>query len=160
MNDVDALDWDDLLDGPITFARLADPIPAQFRPERRIALCLLLIDKSWGARAGWKALHVLNWAVQQAAHIDVLRGLRNPASTLDRPIVRFEPALDRALDLGVGLGFIERRGLNYELSDEGRHALQQIQDSGAFRVEIDALRQIKGKVSGKEVEQLLEWRTS
>lgn len=151
---------EDLLDIPVRFAQLADPIRPQYRPERRIALCLLLVDKSWGGRATWKALHVLNWAVQSAARVDILSSLRGPDDVLDRPIVRFEPALDRALDLAVGLGLMGRRGLTFELTDDGREALRQVRDSDAFTVEIGALNRIKGKVSGREMEQLLEWRTS
>lgn len=160
MSDSYEVDVYDLLDVPIKFAKLADPISPQYRPERRVALCLLLIDKSWGGRAGWKALHVLNWAVQSVARVDLVLSLRGPDEVLDRPIVRFEPALDRALDLGVGLGLIQRRGLTYELTDRGRAALEQIRESGAFELEIKALSRIKGKVSGREVEQLLEWRTN
>ena len=160
MIEFDQVGLDDLLDIPINFAQLADPIPPQYRPGRRVALGLLLIDKSWGGKASWKSLHVLNWAVQSVARVDLILSLRGPDDILDRPIVRFEPALDRALDLAVGLGLLHRRSMTYELTDEGREALQQIRDSGAFALELSALNRIKGKVSGKEVEQLLEWRTS
>ena len=78
---------------------------------------------------------------------------------MDEPIVRFEPALDFALDLAVGLGFIRRSGTGlFVLAEKGKAALTEIYRAGVLEEEINALTTVTGKISNRDVERLLEWR--
>src|SRR4051812_18459426 len=85
-----------LLEEPFTFRRRPTPISAAMRPLRRIALLVLMLDKCQGGKASHEQLHVLNWALRnsesQHSLVEFLRGDGHP----DKPIVRFDPSLDRA----------------------------------------------------------------
>lgn len=156
-NDAEILGW---LDTPINFTLRPDPVSPDFRPERRIAVCLLIVEKSRAGKATWKAMHVLSWALQSPKRVEMLANLKMGNGLLDMPIVRFEPALDRALDLAVGLGFLSRKDLGpFELTDSGRRALAEVRDAGVLENEVAALAAVSGKVSNADIERLLEWRS-
>jgi hypothetical protein len=156
-DDSDVLGW---LDAPMNFTARADPISPDFRPERRVAVCMLIVDKSRAGKASWKAMHVLSWALQSPKRVEMLTNLKNGTNLLDMPVVRFEPALDRALDLALGLGFLTRDGLGpFELTDVGREALAEVREAGVLEREVAALAAVNGKVSNRDVERLLEWRS-
>ncbi|MDO9488841.1 MAG: hypothetical protein Q7J32_10745 [Sphingomonadaceae bacterium] len=156
-DDSAVLGW---LDAPMNFTVRADPISPDFRPERRVAVCMLIVDKSRAGRASWKAMHVLSWALQSPKRVEMLTNLTSGTDLLDMPVVRFEPALDRALDLALGLGFLTRDGGGpFELTDAGREALAEVRQAGVLELEVAALAAVNGKVSNRDVERLLEWRS-
>lgn len=156
-DDSAVLGW---LDAPMNFTARADPISPDFRPERRVAVCMLIVDKSRAGKASWKAIHVLSWALQSPKRVEMLTNLKNGTNLLDMPVVRFEPALDRALDLALGLGFLTRDGIGpFELTDAGREALAEVREAGVLEREVAALAAVNGKVSNRDVERLLEWRS-
>lgn len=149
----------DLLDVPFDFVRQPDLVPAALRPERRVALALLLVDKCHGSGASWKSLQLLSWAVRDTEHVELLVELKQGADIPDRPVVRFEPALDRALDLATGLGLLEQKAARvFRLTSAGRCVVDQIRASDAFRHEREMLNLLDGKVTQKEVGRVLEWR--
>lgn len=155
--DTAVLGW---LDAPLNFVSRPDPVSPDFRPERRIAVCLLIVEKSRAGKATWKAMHVLSWALQSPKRIEMLANVKVGNDLLDMPLVRFEPALDRALDLAVGLGLLARDGLGpFELTEAGRGALSEIHEAGVLEGEVDALAVVNGKISNKDIERLLEWRS-
>ena len=148
-----------MLDVGFEFDPQPEPTRAMLRPERRVPLLLLLVSKSHGAGASWKALQVLSWAVRSASHADLLVAMSAGVDIPDRPIVRIEPALDRAIDLAVGLGFLEQKKSRvFRLTDEGRSVVRAIEVSGAFQMERDVLSRFKGKITQVEIARLLEWR--
>jgi Tn3 transposase DDE domain len=100
MTPADGIDLVALLDVAFDFERQPDPVPAALRPERRVPLVLLLVAKSHGAGASWKGLQLLSWVVRDPEHAELLMALREDRDIPDRPVVRFEPALDRALGEG------------------------------------------------------------
>ncbi|UMG93996.1 hypothetical protein [Nocardioides sp. TF02-7] len=157
LDDSAVLDW---LNAPMNFTARADPISPDFRPERRVAVCMLIVDKSRAGKASWKAMHVLSWALQSPKRVEMLTNLKSGTDLLDMPVVRFEPALDRALDLARGLGFLARDGGGpFELTVAGRDALAEVRDAGVLELEVAALAAVNGKVSNRDVERLLEWRS-
>lgn len=149
----------DLLDVPFDFVRQPVPVPAALQPERRVPLVLLLVAKSHGSGASWKGLQLLNWVVRSPEHAEVLLALREGRDIPDRPVVRIEPALDRALDLAVGLGLLEQRAARvFRLTDEGREVVVALNDSDAFAQEREVLDRLRGKVTRTQVDRALEWR--
>jgi hypothetical protein len=152
-------EFEDLSDVSFDFTKLPTPIPAGLRPLRRIALLLLLVAKSHGAGASWKGLQLLSWTVRDQRHADLLIALRENRDIPDRPVVRFEPILDRAIDLAVGLGLLEvKTSRALRLTEAGREVLKGVIESGAFVREIELLQQIPGKVTQADVERALDWR--
>lgn len=142
-----------------TFEPQPEPVSATLRADRRVALLLLLVAKSHGAGASWKGLQVLNWAVRSRENADLLVGFEQGDASPDRPVVRIEPALDRAIDLAVGLGLLEQKSSRvFQLTDEGKEAAKVAEGSGAFAVERELLAKFKGKVTQREIARLLEWR--
>lgn len=122
-------------------------------------LVLLLVAKSHGAGASWKGLQLLNWAVRDPEHAELLMALRKDHDIPDRPVVRFEPALDRALDLATGLGLLEQKASRvFRLTDAGKRVVEELDNSEAFARERETLGLLSGKVTQKEVGRVLEWR--
>jgi hypothetical protein len=147
------------LDAPFEFARQPTPVASSLRPERRVPLLLLLVAKSHGAGASWKGLQVLSWAIRDARHAELFAALQAHQDIPDRPVVRFEPALDRAADLAIGLGLLELKASRViRLTEKGHRVVGQIQASDAFGVERARLQRIPGKVTQAQVERILEWR--
>jgi hypothetical protein len=148
-----------LLDAEFHFRRQPEAIPASLRTDRRVVLLVLLVAKCHGAGASWKGLQLLSWAVSSAVHADLLVSFAENRDIPDRPIVRIDPALDRAIDLAVGLGLLEKKSARvFRLTDEGRALVSAVDKSDALRVERDRLARFKGKVTQTEVDRLLEWR--
>lgn len=148
-----------VLDAPFEFSRQPSPVAPLLRPERRVPLLLLLVAKSHGAGASWKGLQVLSWAIRDARHAELFAALQADRDIPDRPVVRFEPALDRAADLAIGLGLLELKASRViRLTEKGHRVVAQLQASDVFGVEQARLRRIPGKVTQTQVERILEWR--
>jgi hypothetical protein len=148
-----------LQDVSFEFRKLPTPIPGGLRPTRRIALLLLLVAKSHGSGASWKGLQLLNWAIRDQRHTELLAALWANRDIPDRPIVRFEPALDRAIDLAVGLHLLEVKASQaLRLTDAGRAAVVAVEKTSAFEIERALLERIPGRVTKVDVDRALEWR--
>jgi hypothetical protein len=143
----------------VQFHEQPDPVPASLRPERRVPLLLLLVARSHGAGVDWKTLQLLNWTVQSAQRMELLVALQQRDDIPDRPVVRFEPALDRALDLALGLKLLEQKtSRSFRLTESGKEVVREIEKSEAFELERQLLDQLKRKVTQAEVDRVLEWR--
>lgn len=150
----------ELVDASYVFRRQAYPVSADLRPERRIPLLLFLLDKGYGAGASWQGLHVLNWMSRDRDHADLLVAIREGRDIPNVPVVRFEPALDKALDLAIGLGFVTMtHSGTFKLTQQGRGLVDEIRPGEVFQRERAALALVSGKVSQGEVERLLRRRT-
>ena len=161
MNGSAEYDLRSLLDAPFEFTRQPDPIPPALRPERRVPLALLLVSKSHGSSGSWKGLQLLNWAIREPRNTELILALRGNNDMPDLPVVRFEPALDRALDLAVGLELLEQQASGaYKLTAPGKRLVSQIIASGAFAQERALLDSLPGKLTKKDVSHLLEWRVA
>jgi hypothetical protein len=159
MTPADSIDVVELLHVTFDFRRLPDPVPATLRPERRVPLVLLLVAKSHGAGASWKGLQLLSWVIRNPEHAELLMAIREDRDIPDRPVVRFEPALDRALDLAIGLGLLEQKASRvFRLTGAGKRVVEELDGSDAFAREREVLGMLAGKVTQKEVGRVLEWR--
>ncbi len=148
----------ELFDVPFIFRSRPSPLSGAVRPAWRIALVTLLVNKCRGQRASFEQLHVLNWATQVSGARETLVGLlsgdaRNPAEA----IVRFDPALNRAIDLGRGSGFFEwHAGKWLHLTPRGKALLAIVENHPTlFESERSFLNKISGKVSHARIEALL-----
>lgn len=151
---------DDLLpDVGFEFTSLPTPIPASLRPSRRIALLLILVEKSHASGASWKGLQLLNWMVRDPRHAELVNALWEDRDIPDRPVVRFEPALERAIDLAVGLDLVQVTASRaIRLTAKGKTIVEAIGQCPVFERERAILGQIPGKVTRTAAERALQWR--
>lgn len=118
------------LDRPFDFREEPVPVPAEFRPKWRTALVVLLVAACHGRRSSWHQLHVLSWACRSKSNQDEFERVRAGNREPDDVVVRYDPALDRAIDLALFSGLLERRGGDVlALSPLGRVAVEQLEGS-------------------------------
>jgi hypothetical protein len=102
-----------VLDRPFTFHEQPVPIPAEYRTRWRVALLLLLMGACRGHRARWHQLHVLNWASRTTANEHAFERLKNGESRPEDAVVRYDPSLDRAIDLLFSRDCLKDEGATY-----------------------------------------------
>jgi hypothetical protein len=117
----------DVLDRPFLFRDRPSSAPSDLRPVWRVPLVVLLVSRCRGQQATHEQLHVLNWAVRSSGSAELLGEYLTGQIPPDRPIVRMEPALDRAIALAGGLGIIVWKAKYWALSDKGRELLDNLQ---------------------------------
>ena len=98
------------MDRPFTFREQPVPTPAEFRPKWKTALIVVLMGACYGRRASWHQLQVLNWASRSAEGQRSFERLKSGRGRPDDVVVRYDPLLDRAIDLALFDKLIERRG--------------------------------------------------
>lgn len=146
------------LDVPFTFHRRPSPLPADLRPDWRVSLLTLILNKCWGNRASLKQLHVLSWAMRspitRSAFLGFLKGSKQP----DLPVVRFEPSLDRALNFAVGEKLVDTAdGITFALTAKGQSLADRIlRTEDWFHPEKQLLAQVPGKLTQRQIEGILE----
>jgi hypothetical protein len=140
-----------------SFHRTSIPLPPELRPAWRVALLLSMVDHCWGKRATWRQLHVLNWALRSTHGRATLQRLRQGKPFPDDVVVRYEPSLNRAVDLAVGLRLMEwRDGRRLYLTDEGSAALQRLEATSALQSEREYLAAQLGVLTQSEADRILK----
>src|SRR5713226_9500909 len=91
----------EVLERPFGFGERPVPTPAEYRPKWRTALVVLLVGACHGKRASWNQLHMLNWAARSKETRAAFERLRAGEARLEDAIVRYDPSLDRAIDLAL-----------------------------------------------------------
>lgn len=144
-----------LLDAPFTFTERPVPIPAELRPQWRITLVCLIVHACWGKRASWHQLHVMNWATRTAVTRATYERLHQLQAKPDDVVVRYDPSLDRAIDLAAGEGLLERRGgETLVLTQAGTRLVDLVSAGDALGEEREFLARVRPVKQGF-VEQLL-----
>jgi hypothetical protein len=160
MNDLakpSSVDLDEVFSVPFKFAARLHPIPADTRKEWRVALVVLLVDACHGAKATISQLHVLNWGVLYPESREelskVLRGEGRPESLF----VRYDPVLDRAIDLAAGMNLVAWTGAGrLVLEDSGRTLLRLIKGGDIMSAEKAALVAIGRKLTLALASQIVQ----
>ncbi|MGI5215416.1 hypothetical protein [Plantactinospora sp. CA-290183] len=156
MDDIEAA-----LDMHFAFRRRPTPAAAAIRPQFRVPLLLLILQKCRASKLHWKGLQVLNWAVQSDARMNALVAIAGGRQVLHMPIVRIEPMLDRAIDLVVGLGYARfDGGRTVSLTALGKEMALEVASAPVMQEEKRRLSSLPGKVSQSTVNLLLEWRNA
>lgn len=92
-----------------TFKRRPISLPGDLRPDWRIAVLVLTLRKcSHGGQSTLRRLHVLNWAIRSATSREAFIRRLDGQNLPDEVLVRYDPALNRAIDLARGLGLVDR----------------------------------------------------
>lgn len=99
--------------GQFTFKRRPMALPADLRPDWQIAVLVLILAKCCkNGRSSLRRLHVLNWATRSARSQRLLLNRMTKTNHPDEIVVRLEPALNRAINLALARGLVERIGGN------------------------------------------------
>jgi hypothetical protein len=150
----------EVLQLPYDFRHRPQLVPGALAARRRVPLLLLLVAKSYGAGVSWRTLQVLSWAIHTDSRTELLSALRTGRDLPDRPIVRFDPTLDRVIDLAVGLDYLAKKSSRvFRLTDRGRLLVDRLGSSEAFIDERRRLSSLVGKLSKAEIDRFIEWRT-
>lgn len=159
MTDMTSSELEAFLNLQFEFTKQPDPVAPSLRPKRRIPLLLLILAKSRGRRLTWKGVQLLSWALRDSRHMDLLIRFNGGTDIPDLPILRIEPALDRAIALALGLGYISQvDGHVFQLTAEGSGLVAEIEQTAAFAHEREQLARLAGKITQAQVNRLLEWR--
>lgn len=153
------------LDGKFIFKTQPNPICGDLRPFWRIGLIVLMLDElGHGGAASLEKVHVINWALRSEESRNTFMRIIENGLESDDCIVRFEPALNRALQFASQEKIIELRtlssgGMTMSLTEQGRKmaaSLNKIDD--IYSEEKVFFSRMKGKVSQQNITKLLNWR--
>lgn len=148
---------DDLLRAPYSYSQRPRPVPADGRPLWRVPYVLLLVRACRQEVASLEQLHVLNWALRSSDGVAQLTRFLAGDLGREEPVVRYEPALDRAVALAGGLGLLVFEKKLWRLTDRGRALLDEIgKDSRLFNAERELLSVIGKPLPQAAVSRLLK----
>jgi len=140
-----------------SFQRRPISLPGDLRPSWRIGLLVILLSQCCRQqRSSLTRLHVLSWAVRSKDNHDDLLTLVNHTLPPDALIVRFDPAVNRAIDLAIGEQLINRvDGSRIELSNSGRGFAEEIfADEQLYLTEKALAASLGHKVSESVVDEI------
>lgn len=154
---MDTSDLLDILDVPFKFQTRPTSLPADLRPTWRLAVLALILEKCCkGGRASLRKLHVLNWAIRIKESRDAFLKLLGGAGDPDTAIVRFEPALNRAIDLARGERLVLREsGDRVQLTPLGVLFINEIEKSDDCLVEERNFLRRVGKIGENRINNFL-----
>jgi hypothetical protein len=149
-----------LLHSDIVFNAKPDAVPYNYRISYKVSqLCLIMRICGWGDVCSLIKLHMISFALISHGNMNKLIAFVDGIDVT--PIVRFDPAVNRALAFAIAYGFVEQqRSGKYKLTDSGRRLSEQIKLVGDLMVtEIIDLNTLAKKLTESKVNELVEmWR--
>lgn len=144
----------------IVFNAKPDAVPYNYRISYKVSqLCLIFRICGWGNVCSLVKIHMISFALisqsNMAKLIDYADGVGYS------PIVRFDPAVNRALSFAIAYSFIEQQKTGkYKLTDQGERLAEQIKIVGDLMVsEITYLNTLAKKLTENKIDALMEiWR--
>ena len=104
-------------------------------------------------------LHMISFALLSRKNMDNL--LEFSDKTNESVVVRFDPAVNRALTYAVAYGFVvQQQNGNYKLTDQGKNFAERIKLAGDLMVtEIRELTDLSKRLTESRIKELTEiWR--
>lgn len=149
-------DLDALLDRPFVFRERPTSTSGDHRPVWRLPLLLLLVRACRGQKATHEQLHVLNWAVRSTDRSRILSDFLCGKVRPEEAVVRFEPALDRAVALARGFELLTWQQRYWEIGERGEQVLTAVdQEDEVLKAEKGALASLPQPLSQAAVQRLL-----
>ena len=143
------------LQGDIIFDAKPDAVPYNYRISYKVSqLCLIMYICGWGTSCSLIKLHMLS-----RKNMDNL--LEFSDKTNESVVVRFDPAVNRALTYAVAYGFVvQQQNGNYKLTDQGKNFAERIKLAGDLMVtEIRELTDLSKRLTESRIKELTEiWR--
>ena len=144
----------------IVFDAKPDAVPYNYRISYKVTqLCLILRICCWRDTCSLIKLHMISFALISRTNMDKL--LEFSEGTGIAPIVRFDPAVNRALAYAIAYGFIEQQqNAKYKLTDRGQKLAEQIKQVGDLMVvEIRDLTMLAKKFPETKVKEIIDiWK--
>jgi hypothetical protein len=150
-------DLEAFLDQPFLFRDRPSPLAGDMRASWRLPVVLMLVRACRGQRATHGQLHVLSWALRSAEGAVALDRFLGGKLRPQEAVVRFEPALDRAIALAHGLGLLSRSGGRYwALEEKGLGLLARVEsDESILARERETLAALNVKLTQQVVAKML-----
>lgn len=149
-----------LLRGDIVFDAKPDAVPYNYRISYKVSqLCIIMRICGWGDICSLIKLHMISFALFSRDNMDKLVAFAEGEGSA--PIVRFDPAVNKALTYAIAYGFIEQqRTGKYSLTDRGKRLADQIRLVGNLMVtEMSDLNTLAKKLTETKVKELVDmWR--
>lgn len=147
----------------IIFNAKPDAVPYSYRISYKVSqLCLIMRICSFQGSCSLIKLHMISFALCTQENRDRLLHYANEELS-GPPVVRFDPAVNKALTYAVAYGLIEQQKTgNYKLTDQGRNFADQIKLVGDLMVlEISYLSDLSKKLTESRIKELTEtWRVN
>ena len=144
----------------IIFDAKPDAVPYNYRISYKVTqLCLILRICGWRDTCSLIKLHMISFALISRANMKRL--VEFVGETINAPIIRFDPAVNRALAYAIAYGFIEqRKSATYKLTERGQKLADQIKLVGdLMAVEISDLDLLAKKLTETKVNEIVNmWR--
>ena len=144
----------------IIFDAKPDAVPYNYRISYKVSqLCLIMYICGWGTSFSLIKLHMISFALLSRKNMDNL--IEFSDKTRESVVVRFDPAVNRALTYAVAYGFVvQQPNGNYKLTDQGKNFAEQIKLAGDLMVtEIRELTDLSKRLTESRIKELTEiWR--
>lgn len=153
---------DSLIKGDIVFNAKPDAVPYNYRISYKVSqLCLIMRLCGWGDSCSLIKLQMISYALfseeTMVRLVDFADGV-GPA-----PIVRFDPAVNKALTYAIAYGFVSQQKTgNYKLTAKGHNLAEQIKIAGDLMItELSRLKELSKKLTEVKIKELTElWRSN
>jgi hypothetical protein len=144
----------------IVFDAKPDAVPYNYRISYKVTqLCLILRICGRGGVCSLIKLHMISFALISRTNMNRLVEFAEGAGSM--PIVRFDPAVNRALTYAIAYGFIEQQQTaKYKLTVRGQKLAEQIiYVSDLMAVEVSDLNMLAKKLTETKVKEIVDmWR--
>ena len=148
------------LQGDIIFDAKPDAVPYNYRISYKVSqLCLIMYICGWGTSCSLIKLHMISCALLSRKNMAKLIDFSD--KTNESVVVRFDPAVNRALTYAVAYGFIvQQPNGNYKLTDQGKNFAERMKLAGDLMVtEIRELTYLSKRLTESRIKELTEiWR--
>lgn len=148
----------------IVFDAKPDAVPYNYRISYKVSQICLILDKSCRGKSGCSPvkLHMISFALSSKTIMERLIVFAQRESALP-PIVRFDPAVNRAVSFAIADGLIfQASNGKYVLTDKGRMLVSEIEkDSELLVVEKQELKTLSKKLTDEKIKRLADvWRAT
>lgn len=155
----------DLIDNyGIVFDAKPDAVPYNYRISYKVSQICLILDKSCWGKSGCSPvkLHMISFALASKEIMErLIEFTQNEFAS--PPIVRFDPAVNRAVSFAIADELIiQAANGKYVLTDKGKLLVSEIEkDSEVLVVEKQDLSSLSKKLTEEKIKRLSEvWRAT
>ncbi|MHC1761582.1 MAG: hypothetical protein AB9917_19115 [Negativicutes bacterium] len=152
-----------LLYGDIVFNAKPDAVPYNYRVSYKVSLlCLIMRMCCSRDTCSLLKLHMISFAMYTRENMNRLLRFTNNESAVT-PIVRFDPAVNKALTFAIAYGFVEQqRSGNFKLTDQGKNFADRIKMvDDLLEIEKIDISEIAKKLTEAKIKGIVDqWRNN
>jgi len=149
-----------LLYSDIVFNAKPDAVPYNYRISYKVSqLCLIMFICGRGSVSSLVKLHMISFALFSSSNMSRL--IEFAEGKGNAPIVRFDPAVNRALTYAIAYGFaVQQQNAKFKLTDHGQKLANKIILVDDIMVnEVASLNDLGKKLTDSKVDELfILWR--